>query len=309
MQPDAMAPTIVAMCATHIDSERRWLLLQRMIASVQAQTHAVRLYISASCAQERRHHLQELVRMADGQSLVVLAQDQHCSQFEHYQHIVRHLLPSLEDIWCLFTDDDDFSHPERAAVFHQALATMDLRSTDYAIGSVRALLVLPDVGGVASAKDAAPGRDGAALINGLEYVTYLTRATFLRRFCQTCGGALRSPMCDVLLSSTLWQCCRTNIYPDHWLYAYTRALGPSRASRGAGANSLAAYKRVFPECLMDRLSADFGFSWMAGNKWYAPVFSNDWPHDKHRRPWRTILVVAHVAVASTCFLLGRAAGR
>ena len=52
---------LVAICASHIDSARRWRCLQRMIASVMQQTRALALYVSASATPECRDHLAALV--------------------------------------------------------------------------------------------------------------------------------------------------------------------------------------------------------------------------------------------------------
>jgi hypothetical protein len=113
---------LVGLCASHIDSGARLHSLGRMLESVDRQTLGIELHLSVSCGMTvdesackdaltlwttQYKWLKALYRGA-----------RSISQFEHYALLQSEV---ADDAWCLFTDDDDEWHANRAARYAQAI--------------------------------------------------------------------------------------------------------------------------------------------------------------------------------------------
>jgi hypothetical protein len=121
------APSLVALCASHITTPERMDQLQWMLRSWAGQTFAVDMYISLSfgdewSAQAQEETVAQLHERFPG--LTILAHPAPLTQGEHYKALVNwDKLASLDadNTWVMFTDDDDAWHMERAATYAAAL--------------------------------------------------------------------------------------------------------------------------------------------------------------------------------------------
>ena len=184
---------LVALCASHISTPERALLLKAHIQSIMEQTHRVHMYVSISGVLP--------FDILSNDMLHVYIQDRPMSQFEHYHFLSKRVHD--QDVFCVFCDDDDFSHPERCRFYASC----------------------PDQGqNSLLASDAVLLLNDNEVVDGHEYFMFSVRLSKLRRFCEILEDheCLRSPVCDLLLgmvlkqSTKLWRSCK----PTKWLYAY-----------------------------------------------------------------------------------------
>ena len=296
-----MAPRrpIVALCASHIDSELRLRLFRDMVASVRAQSHPVPLYVSLSVAPDEPE-LEAAVSDAlaafgvawrdtdalSGDSRVtVFRQPEPMAQFEHYRALCEELRTEHQgrtDVWCMFCDDDDFMHPGRSAAYRAVLD--GLREDDTAECFLRGTSLLlegetPDDvrdGRTVAYCDArlAAHTELTCEINSAEYYMYCARLGLLERFCahMLAWGRLRSPMCDVVLSSVLSHKTPAPDFSGGWLYAGGSALGSSRAS---SRHTYLTYRATFSGWFFEHLSVAFGFAWHDNKLGYNALYAPD----------------------------------
>jgi hypothetical protein len=238
-----MTVPLVVLCASHIDAPERALLLKAHIQSIAEQSHPVRMFVSVSGKLP-------IDLRADGEKLTVFAHgaERKLSQFEHYEHLVEQLaalMPpgAFERTFCVFCDDDDYSHPSRCAFYAAApdQGQHSMLATD-------AVLLLAD----------------DRVVNGHEYFMFALRAPKLRAFCGVlrARGLLGSPVCDILLGSLLVHSTKLWRPPQPaapWLYAYNNKLRDREPE-------IEAYRRMLlDDDLMRELEAEFGIrEWTRG---------------------------------------------
>lgn len=125
---EQLGPKLIALLASHVDSEARLASLRRCLESVDAQTERpVRFLVSTSTSPR---FAEAAVAIVEGSACV----DEHVHQgsvslpqFEHYRRlrdIVREREEYLEDVWVFFTDDDDLWHPDRCSSFLAAVESV-----------------------------------------------------------------------------------------------------------------------------------------------------------------------------------------
>lgn len=188
-----MLPLIV-LCASHIRNPERALLLRSHIQSIMEQTHKVHMYVSIS------GNLPFDILSND--TLHVYTHGQTMSQFEHYNFLSK-IIKGQDDVFCVFCDDDDFSHPDRCRFYASCTDQGQI-----GLLASESLFLLNDNN----------------VVDGHEYFMFSMRLSKLRRFCEILDDhkCLQSPVCDLLLGSvlikskTLSRTCK----PTKWLYAY-----------------------------------------------------------------------------------------
>jgi hypothetical protein len=119
---------LVQLCASHVNSERRAERLRAMLASWAQQTQPAPMYLSISFSSDSLKQLALKVikeRAHCTAELIVLCNKTSKSQFQHYRQLATRLTQEQEglqgEVWCMFTDDDDESHPERTASYAYVL--------------------------------------------------------------------------------------------------------------------------------------------------------------------------------------------
>lgn len=120
---------LVQLCASHINSKERVDRLSAMLQSWQKQVLLPPMHLSISFASdELKAEALRIVtahahRDTNVQNLSVLSNKSSKSQLKHYQQLVARLerdqaeYGSSVELWCICTDDDDESHPERTRYF------------------------------------------------------------------------------------------------------------------------------------------------------------------------------------------------
>jgi hypothetical protein len=125
----------LALCASHIASPERLVVMKSMLLSWCAQSVALPLWISISYATDELRaagtRLFAEFRAPKGVELVVLQNKTSKSQFQHYAGLVARFrakfgsdLEAARRTWLLFTDDDDTWHPQRARVYFHRLDSL-----------------------------------------------------------------------------------------------------------------------------------------------------------------------------------------
>jgi hypothetical protein len=115
---------LLALCASHINHEKRLEDLYLMLNSWKEQTFSIELHISLSSELDilDAKHIQELLRNTYGNKLFVYPCSKRLSQFKHYERLTDFVLNDrTKDAWIIFTDDDDLSHSSWIEVYHKCL--------------------------------------------------------------------------------------------------------------------------------------------------------------------------------------------
>jgi len=185
---------IVVLCASHISVPERALLLKAQIQSIMEQTHKVPMYVSMSGETQ--------IPFKENEMLRIYKHDKQMSQFEHYAFLCSKI-EDLENTFCVFCDDDDYSHPERC-MFYASTPDMGQKS----MLACDALLLMNE----------------NVVVNGHEYYMFAVRAIELNKFCEVLWyfDVIKKPVCDLLFGSVLMnsnKLWRTAV-PTKWLYAY-----------------------------------------------------------------------------------------
>jgi hypothetical protein len=158
-------------------------------------------------------------------SLHIYYQDKPLSQFEHFYFLAK-LIEDPEDMFCLFCDDDDFSHYKRIYVY---LNTNDIGQQAMLLR--KGLLLMQDHEHLTKhtfEKCEEMRRNGnAEIVDGLEYFMYCVRATQLLLFCQIMYeyDCLNLNICDILFGSVLFfskqKKLNLTMKNEGWMYAYS----------------------------------------------------------------------------------------
>jgi hypothetical protein len=209
---------LVQLCASHVNSERRVGRLRAMLASWVKQTQPVPMYLSISFASEELKRLALGVikeRPASAVELVVLCNKTPKSQFQHYQQLAVRVareqqgLPPQTQVWCIFTDDDDESHPERAASYACALG----REAQVGTLSISSCIFEEEQASTKAIHAAAFSQvaqaDALKLGRDREYIHYCVRLSTLVDYCTRVDPTiLAHPFADTMFTRYL-QCPET----------------------------------------------------------------------------------------------------
>lgn len=222
----------VVLCASHVDSPERAQLLKRCVRSLTEQTHRIPIHVSVSGVDSID---------LEGANVYVRGQKK-LSQFEHYDFLAGKIR-NPDATFCLFTDDDDYSHPERCRFY----ASCEDR------GQI-SMLALDGTMMLSSQK----------IIDGREYFMFCVRASYLQNYCKALKnhGVLKSSVCDVLFGSLLMHSEHRSrsVKPCDWIYAYNDDPNKIRE------HETDEYERLIgDDGLMKTLESIFGIaSWTRG---------------------------------------------
>lgn len=204
----------IVLCASHIDSLQRYVLLMNSLSSIFEQYHKVEIYLSVYSSFDLWFPTNNLLH--------VFRQDKKTSQFNHFYFLSKQFSnDQLEQIFFIFMDDDDFSHPIRTLFYSSAedkgqnslLATNSLLlledSPDNCYHSVERC-------------DKLLKQQHAKLLNGHEYFMYAVRGKVLHNFCKILDlyEVLNLKVCDVLFGSVLHNSTKLSRDANRWIYAY-----------------------------------------------------------------------------------------
>jgi hypothetical protein len=113
---------LVALCASHIDGLERLRCFRAMLASWSKQSFPVHLYVCMSCEPAMQAVVARVIEQSETEypMLQFCTHEGRLAQFEHYKCLTQVFsrkdeLP--EDLYVIFTDDDDLWHPHRAASY------------------------------------------------------------------------------------------------------------------------------------------------------------------------------------------------
>lgn len=213
------------LCASHIDSERRCIAFQRSIESVKAAYDAEKdtVMISASCSRGLEpclHALLDTYAIASA-SVRAYIQPTQLSQFQHYAQLAKEERDVPDDEWCMFFDDDDYSHPCRFNLY-RALTMMEAPYiVVYYAGAQKSVC---DCGAWEMPLETL-NEVGFTSEGGQEYFMFAVRMKIIRFFCKNVGDdILAMRECDLMFRSFL-RCLPCMLKPNNekrWLYAHTK---------------------------------------------------------------------------------------
>ena len=112
---------LIALCASHIDSERRLRHFRNMLESWKEQTINIPLYVSLSTEPMWNRLVLKRSLEATYPGLQVFTRSRKHSQFSHYKALTDELYDECPEAWVIFTDDDDLWHPLRALSYAGSL--------------------------------------------------------------------------------------------------------------------------------------------------------------------------------------------
>lgn len=202
-------PRVSVLLACHCDSRARADGLDRCLASLAVQDARICVSWHATTA-ALADRVAAIVADRVPNNGLALRREARLSQFEHYDALRSSLyandLDCDGDDWLLFADDDDVSHPARAATFAAAAAA----ATRVGLASIQ----LP---WAATGRDGADGVEGATDVDaGLRRGAFDVRAYPLEHWTCCCSAAelgafldaadptlLRHRFCDVSFANWL----------------------------------------------------------------------------------------------------------
>jgi len=126
--------TLLALCASHVNSVKRVDAIEKMLASVAVQEEpaATNFYMRVTYGIEDkdqliacRKRIRKAVKKIPGGE--IFEHTGRCMQFEHYKLLVAKLeaenkIPA--NAWLIFTDDDDPWHPARSSLYRKWIQEM-----------------------------------------------------------------------------------------------------------------------------------------------------------------------------------------
>lgn len=125
--------TMIALCASHINSNLRFSYFQYMILSWSKQTHPCKLYISISFDYIYQvsviNFIQKEYTANNYKNLIFFIRDSKKTQFEHYEALLAENKETMCNEWIIFTDDDAIWHNTRVESYHSAIKHYMLEST------------------------------------------------------------------------------------------------------------------------------------------------------------------------------------
>ena len=202
-----------------MDSDERLSRFRKMLRSMKEQHLQVPLFISISMDPPFENSIQDIVEKYS--MFTFFIQNDKRSQFEHYSFLAETISSyDIENTWCIFTDDDDFSHPSRTSVFNDHLHNVDQCNIDVVYDTC-VLTQFEDLNGTITSVRSS---------KSLEYVTIACKLRVLRDFLSKAKGNLCKAGCDMVFSA--YTSCKTSyqsFHSDQWLYEYTVRPGCNRS--------------------------------------------------------------------------------
>ena len=215
------------LCASHIDSEERLMALCRSLDSVINARNPSEdtILMSISCVPNLQKHLESFVEQYKKDQIYILQQKEQLSQFQHYTELQKHLA-KMPPSWCMFFDDDDYSHPTRFDMYRKHMQNKPDICSIYMAHAQKSIChpsawrmtleKLDEMGDIS---------DG-----GQEYYMFAVTTDTLHYFCSNVGSdILAIPECDLLFRNYI-RClpCLLAYLNDcnTWLYAYTKTVTP-----------------------------------------------------------------------------------
>lgn len=202
--------SLIVLCASHIDSEKRLSRFRIMLKSISDQVAKVTLFVSVSTIDDKFEN-DLLVIAKEHKEFVFFIHDYRLTQFQHYAFLAQAALSyNPETTWCIFTDDDDVSHCTRSCVFIDHIANLPQN-----------ILVVQDIA-VHTQYEANGKISGRSYDTSPEYITYACRLRVLQEFCQRASNTILSLVgCDMMFAVYMGMQPINTFHNSHWLYEYT----------------------------------------------------------------------------------------
>lgn len=206
------------LCASHLISQQRYLFLLYTIDNILKQSEPIDFYISIYTTSLLKLDFPIHPR------LHIYYQNKPLSQFEHFYFLAK-LIENPKDTFCLFCDDDDFSHYKRIYTYIHAI---DIGQQAMLVR--KGLLLMYDHEHLTKHTfekcEEMRLNEKAEIVDGLEYFMYCVRTTQLLLFCQIMEqyGYLNLNICDILFGSVLFFSKQKKLnltMKNDWIYAYS----------------------------------------------------------------------------------------
>lgn len=221
-------PQVVILCGSHINNFERLHNFQMMLDSVKAQYLKIPLFVSLSTIDELKTSVMNLISQYP--KFTFYTHLHKYSQFEHYAFLAKSLGQSqnVDDIWCMFSDDDDISHPSRSLrYYNHIMYIFNTKNTQIDVVANTSVSVkylyshkTPDEAITFYGKSS-------------EYIINACKLKILQEFCQKAGIPLLSHTgCDLAFAKWLKQKTRKEFHCRQWLYEYTLRQGGSHECVG-----------------------------------------------------------------------------
>lgn len=221
--------SLICLCASHINGVKRLSNFRKMLKSMANQEAQVPLFVSVSTINDKvKHEVQSIAK--EYPSFTFFIQDNKMTQFQHYAFLANVALSfDPKNTWCIFTDDDDVSHPSRAKVFleHINSVTDDTNVViDTAVYTKYANMFNQesddDIDDVIVSEFFKPTIS--------EYVIHACELSVLQEFCRKAPPPILAMTgCDIVFTSWLGTGKKKTFHNDTWLYEYTIRPGTSRS--------------------------------------------------------------------------------
>lgn len=260
--------TIMALCASYINSETRLKHLFVMLSSWVNQAHMLcSMYIGVSITDEgllkqfkekfekfKKVHSEEL----NGISLVASISKKQLKQFQQYKRIIDECASLIKiNPWIIFTDDDDIWHPNRLVMYDYAIkniASQNLVDVDHINCPYYVESVGIDAKDYSTYTDVDKGiREGTIIKSksGANYVFSCVRMERLHYFLKNANDELLdcayadTRFCHFIQSEGRERGKRsmhlTECWQDGWMYFYRHVSDPL--------GSITNNKDKLPDCL------------------------------------------------------------
>jgi hypothetical protein len=209
---------ITSLCASHIDTKYRLDALKRSLRSIIDQPTQV--IISTSYNNDMETLINDIEEEFKTVKFV-LHPSKNLSQFQHY-NVLRHYIDT--QTWCMFFDDDDFSHPNRVNTYIEYIVIHNKNPSVYMANAQNNIYNHPQAWEMDFKQI-----DSQGTINngGQEYYMFAVRNEILHFFCDNCSDKiLEWCECDLIFRSFL-RCLPCSIIThSSWLYAHTMCKPP-----------------------------------------------------------------------------------
>ena len=117
---------LICLIASHIDSINRLKYFKYLINSIEKQTRQLDdLYISLSCNEKiRKQIIKYIISLRNKHGWKIFIQNKQTKQFKHYEFLSMKI-PETNDIWLMFSDDDDIWSEERTKLYYNQIVKME----------------------------------------------------------------------------------------------------------------------------------------------------------------------------------------
>lgn len=221
--------SLICLCASHITGAKRLSNFRKMLKSIVSQKVQVPLFVSVSTSND---YLQQEVKSIaeEHPHFTFFIQDNKLTQFEHYAFLANAALSyDPQQTWCIFTDDDDVSHPSRTKVFLEHISSIT-DDTEVVVDTA----VYTKYANVFNQEDDDDVDD--VIVSEFfkpittEYVIHACKLCVLQEFCNKASAPiLAMAACDIVFTTWLSQGKTKNFHNKTWLYEYTIRPGTSRS--------------------------------------------------------------------------------